>query len=82
MLMIMFTLFNIRRKPVGFTTQGVNALENFDLACLDALYFHGTLEFAKQRVGAWALLYNFILHLLDANSYPSFYKTKKSCSTT
>ena len=31
----------------------------FDRACFDALYFHGTLESAQQRVRAWAILYNF-----------------------
>jgi len=31
----------------------------FDRACFDAMYFHGTLESAKQRVRAWAILYNF-----------------------
>ena len=31
----------------------------FDRACFNAMYFHGTLESAKQRVRAWAILYNF-----------------------
>jgi hypothetical protein len=31
----------------------------FDRACFNALYFHGTLESGKQRVRAWAILWNF-----------------------
>lgn len=31
----------------------------FDRACFDALYFHGTLDSSKQRVRAWAILWNF-----------------------
>lgn len=31
----------------------------FDRACFDAMYFHGTLNSGKQRVRAWAILWNF-----------------------
>lgn len=31
----------------------------FDRACFDAMYFHGTLDSGRQRVRAWALLWNF-----------------------
>lgn len=31
----------------------------FDRACFDAQYFHGTLASGKQRVRAWAILWNF-----------------------
>jgi len=31
----------------------------FDRAGFNALYFHGSLESAKQRVRAWAILWNF-----------------------
>lgn len=31
----------------------------FDRACFDSMYFHGNLHSAKQRVRAWAILWNF-----------------------
>lgn len=31
----------------------------FDRACFNAMYFHGTLDSGKQRVRAWAILWNF-----------------------
>jgi len=31
----------------------------FDRACFDAMYFHGTLTSGRQRVRAWAILWNF-----------------------
>lgn len=30
-----------------------------DRACFNAQYFHGTLEFGRQEVRGWAILWNF-----------------------